>query len=76
MVQLPLFPKTLEDLRLLPQVYWPYDYPRAHQGKCLARGKYGGMYEKDCLIDLATKLEIPNPHIKAPVADLPWDLLS
>ena len=71
--QLKLFPE--DDYPILDApVYWPYAFPRAHQGKCLARGKYGGLYEKDCLIDLATRQEMPNPHIKAPVSDLPWDL--
>lgn len=74
MTQIDLFSKTIEDWQLKPQVYWPYDFPRVRQGKCLARGKYGGVYEKDCLIDLATRLEVPNPNIKQEPSDLPWEV--
>ena len=73
MVQIPLFPMETKDYSLKVPAYWPYSISRVHQGKCLARGKYGSLYEKDCLIDLATKLELPNPNIKQESQDLPWD---
>lgn len=72
--QLKLFPEDNYPILDAP-IYWPFTISRACQGKVWAESKYiRGYYKKDCMIDLATGQEMPNPHIKAPVSDLPWDL--